>query len=1451
MVLATRRLWRKLRMASSRKRLPGRPQAVSASKLVLEALEERTLLSASIPLSAATWTAIGPASLTEGDAESGRITAIAPSPSDPNTIYIASASGGVWKTTNAGGAWTPLTDHQATLNMGAIAVAPSNPNVIYAGTGEDTLGPSKLAISRDNIYYGLGVLKSTDAGATWTLEGATQFYRRSIARIVIDPTNANVVYVAVGNVSTNGLPGNTGIWKSTDGGATWTDTTATISTTAAFTDLAMSPDNNQVLYAAVGSDAGNTANGLYVTTNGGASWASVVNFPRGTFDNNLGRTLLAIAPGSSQTIYASIAHSGANATLYRMMKSVDGGTTWSILGNTPEYMFGFGDYNDALAVDPADPNDVFAAGSPGAGTVIRSTDGGNSWVDISSDSTGYGPHVDQHALVFDASGKLLDGNDGGIWRLDNATPGSLKWTDLNSNLGTLQINGVGLDPTSLNVAYAGAQDNGLEKFTDNRQWNSYGLGGDGGFIFATPTTVYYDAPVASYGATFFVQRTTDGGNNWTTITTGLNAGNETSVFYPPFVMDPSSSNRLLLATSRVYESTNQGDLWKAISTPGINGWTANQAIDAVAVAPSDGNTIYAATTDGHIFVTTNDGLTWRQRDVPGFTDQFLGIAIDPTNNLKAYAVRDRFTGAAGGHVFETTDGGQSWTDISGNLPDVPATAILLDPRDGALYVGTDAGVYASGNGGASWAPFQSGLPNVRINSLAMNTRENVLAAGTNGRGVWEIAVTTLSVTASNPSVGQGVAFNLTISAQDAFGKLLTSYTGTIHFSSTDSLAGLPGDYTFTSSDQGTHTFNVMLSTGGNQSITATDTLNNGVTGSATAPAIGFRLSSIPSPIQAGTPVSFSVTVVDPFGDVAVGYTGLVHFSSTDGRAVLPGDSRLVNGTGTFSINFRDAGIQAVTVTGAGTPALSATQTGIIVIPAPVVGIALSGLFAFLPSGRAETFTVTAQNVFGDPVDGYLGTVHFSSSDGAALLPPEYTFALEDHGVHTFTVTFMTGGPQTFTVSDAAHGFQDMQSGITVLQISGPNQLYVAQLYRDLLHREVDPNGLLFFSTQLDQNLAGRVQVALEIEGSQEYETDAVSGLYQQLFGTAPDATALQAGVSFLAQAGTLTQLEANLLGSPTYFAGPGGGTNMGFLSAVYQTVLGRPLDAVGGMIFGNELASGTPPAAVALSILQSQESEILQINDLYQTLLHRAADPSGLSFFETSLQQGVRIESLIGLMVASAEYAAAAGGDGNQIFVMHVYQDLLNRPAEASVVTNFGAQLDAGALTRGGLVSAVESSAEYRVKLVDNLYSQLLGRQPDSVSLKNWISFLSQGGTSQQVEAQILGSSEYFAGHGAGTNAGFLQALYRDLLHRQIDATGLRVFNQALASGVSRTGVAASLLSSAEFETLEIQSFYTQFLHRPADAAGASANLSLLQNGTSLEDVIALFLTSPEYFARS
>ena len=736
-----------------------------------------------IPLDPVTWTPIGPAPTVNGNTDyienaSGRMTALAAHPNLPNVIYIAAAGGGVWKTTNAQEPnpadikWTPLTNDQKTLVTGAIALAPSNPEVIYAGTGEANMGPSKAKNFRDNIYYGRGILKSTDGGTTWTLLGTAEFDRRTISKIVVHPTDPDTVYVAVGALATNGLPDDTGIWKSIDGGATWHNTTeGQISTVTAHSDLVMDPSNPQILYAAVGEPGVDPArprgdNGVWKTTDGGDTWARAGNFPTGQTSTQVGRITLAISLSAPQTVFAAIARPGPpnsmTNSLFRIMKTSNGGTTWIIVTDPgmicPEnglhnYLAGAGDYHNTLAVDPTNRNIVYAGGLCLIRGIRNPADpeGTFTWNAIATGETS-GPHRDHHALGFEATGKLLNGNDGGIWRLDD--PDLLTWANLNGNLQITQFVGMALHPTDADIAYGGTQDTGTMKFLGNLQWQRF-LRGDGGAsavsaLSASAANRVYQITRIVVDSPSIFRRSDDGGQTWSIKVRclefpGCLVGNDPKNFYPPMVLDPANSDpvgdldRLLLGTDRVYETTDNAETWSLIGPPPI--FMSN--IDSLAAASSDVNTIYVSAGE-HLFVTFDRGATWQQRDITGLTDpHFRGLLVDPTNNLIAYAVRDRFDDQFNrGHVFRTTDGGQSWTDISGDLPELPTNTMVLHPRASThiLYVGTDDGVYASTDLGAHWARFGMGLPNAQVADLKLNLTLGILAAGTHGRGVWEILV---------------------------------------------------------------------------------------------------------------------------------------------------------------------------------------------------------------------------------------------------------------------------------------------------------------------------------------------------------------------------------------------------------------------------------------------------------------------------------------------------------------------------------------------------------------------------------------------------------------------------------------------------------------------------------------------------------------------------------------
>ncbi len=736
--------------------------------------------STSIPLSVTTWTPLGPAPILNGQTPggmpcSGRLTGLAGLPGNANTIYVSAAGGGVWKTTNGGASWTPLTDSQTTLAMGAIALAPSNPSIIYAGTGE--------ANNSSDSMYGRGILKSTDAGATWTLLGNSVFNRIAVSQIAVDPTNANTVYVATASAS-QGVTGNRGVWKSTDGGLNWTNTTTALTSTLNFTDIVINPTTPQTLYTAIGVRTGDALNGVYKSTNGGTSWAVAGNFPVNDLTN--GRIRVALCAATPSTLYASIANA-TNGQLYKMMKSTDSGTTWTQTAAAPtNYLGSQGWYDTTLAVSPTNANTVFAAGL----NVTMTTNGGTSWTTISSGADGNGPHVDHHAIGFDAAGKLLVGSDGGIWRLDNPTAGSIQWSDLNGNLNTIQFVGIALDPSNADVAYGGSQDNGTSKFNNSLAWTLI-EGGDGGMVKVdpgTPATVYHIAPVGSFGVNDWFRRSDDYGLSWASKVSGL-VNSTSALFYAPFMIDPASASRLLLGTNVVNNTADEAENWARL--PGDT-FTFPAGIDHVALGASSATTVYA-TAGGGVYVSTNNGTSWTQRNPAGVTDHFRRFAVDPVSSNTCYLVRDRFN--PGGHVFRTTNAGVAWTDISSNLPDLPTQSIVLDPgptsanTDDILYVGMDAGVYMSSNLGASWSLVGAGLPNARVMDLELNKNLRILAAGTYGRGLWELSLPRLdlgpitftdAVTGNNngvPDSGETIVFTVPVINPNSVP--VTSVTATI------------------------------------------------------------------------------------------------------------------------------------------------------------------------------------------------------------------------------------------------------------------------------------------------------------------------------------------------------------------------------------------------------------------------------------------------------------------------------------------------------------------------------------------------------------------------------------------------------------------------------------------------------------------------------------------------
>ena len=706
-----------------------------------------------IPINSATWTPFGPAPILNGQRPgggpvSGRLTGIAAHPSDSNTIYVTAAGGGVWKTTDGGSAWTPVTETAVTQSMGAIAVAPSNPSVIYAGTGE--------ANNSGDSNFGRGVLVSTDAGASWTLRNAGgAFDRRTVSEIAVDPSNSAVAYVAMSASGVNGASGNTGIWKTTDSGATWTNTTAIISTSQPYSSVRIDPNSPTTVYAAVGNLFGSIVNGVYKTTNGGTSWSLLANAPNGT---SSGRIVIAVAKTNSNVVYVS-AQSSSTFGLLKFVRSDDGGATFTDLtAGTPNYLGGQGWYDTTLIVDPVNAAVVYAGGAAGANSLIRSANSGVSWADIRQGSTSPfdGPHVDHHASAFDALGRFLDGNDGGIYRLDSTAP--VHWTHLNGTLNTIQFQGIALHPTNPDIAFGGSQDNGTSRYTGTLGWTLV-EGGDGGFVKfskTNPTRIYHQAPVASFGTSGFFRRSDDGGTTWVSKVTGLTDSSSSSQnFYAPFVVDSGNGDRVLYGAAHVWETTNGGDNWTAL------GGAFSSNVTAIGLAPSDVNSIYAAASS-QLWFTNNRGATWSQRNLP-VSGAVRDLQVSATDPSTAYAVVGVFTNSPFGNVYKTTNSGVTWTNVSGNLSHLPTWSLQIDPTTpGRLFLGNDDGVYVTTNDGVAWTRLGTNLPSAQVFQVELNTTLGLIGAGTHGRGLWEISLPPPATVALTPDKSAPQAVNTTV-----------------------------------------------------------------------------------------------------------------------------------------------------------------------------------------------------------------------------------------------------------------------------------------------------------------------------------------------------------------------------------------------------------------------------------------------------------------------------------------------------------------------------------------------------------------------------------------------------------------------------------------------------------------------------------------------------------------
>ena len=644
------------------------------------------------------WEEMGPSVIQHswGDMDNGgRTCMIAVNPKNKNILYIAAASGGIWKTEDEGKIWKPIGDQIASLSVGAIAIDPFDPETIYAGLGEPHY-------SLDS-FHGVGFLRSRNGGKTWDLMGSDVFMDYTFSRIVPNPSRPGFLYAATSR----------GVFRSLDYGGTWVQLLA-----GPATDLLLDARSPDTLIASIGLPWGSPKNGLYKSTDAGATWKHLTkDLPTNSLV--LGRIQMDQCQSYPNVVYASLY--GKSDGLVGLYKSTDFGQSWIRMPNAPSYAGGTAWYSNCIAVSPTNPNVVFVGGF----STFRTLDGGETWEDNTKSYAGGPVHPDHHNFTFSPvePGTLYLCTDGGAFRTRNL---GQSWESVSNGLATVQFQSVDVHPTDEKIAYGGTQDNGTNKYTGSLGWTNVFLG-DGGV-----THVNWNNPDVVYTeyVNLAILKSPDAGKNWFDATNGIDPA-ESKLFYSPFVMDPSDPDTLVAGAQRVYRSTDAAANWRPIGPK----WSGR--VSAVAVASSVRSVIYAGTTDGHLWVTPNTGKDWYEIS-KGLPKAYVSdICIDPKNARRVYV---SFNGWAANRVWVSEDAGGNWKNISADLPAMPVQALAIDPRHPrTLLIGTAIGVFASKADGR-WMRFGKGLPNVPVFSIVANTKTNWITIGTHGRGAWRIPI---------------------------------------------------------------------------------------------------------------------------------------------------------------------------------------------------------------------------------------------------------------------------------------------------------------------------------------------------------------------------------------------------------------------------------------------------------------------------------------------------------------------------------------------------------------------------------------------------------------------------------------------------------------------------------------------------------------------------------------
>ena len=660
------------------------------------------------------WTLIGPTKTpTSSDIREqglGRINVVRINPQNENELWIGAATGGVWRSTNNGGSWQnfPFTNFLS-LGVSDIAIAETNPNIVYVATGDadGSIGTG----GKD--YYTIGLIKTTDAGSSWNVTGFSRELPESklITRVLVNPDNENIILIA-----TSG-----GIYKSTDGGNTWSLRT----TEGAFIDLEFKPDDYNTVYASTYNSGGSSF--ISVSNDNGDTWRKVYTIKFGN------RLAIAVTPANPNYIYC-LASDMRTSGLEGFYLSTDAGNNWSVIGDATVSAnilgwydgmngdkSGQGTYDLSLCISPKNTSKIYTGGV----NIWKSIDRGNSFLALTS-WTYYNNlpfvHADIHNFEFSPSGnRLYATHDGGI---SVSTDEGSSWKDITDGLSITQFYKMGTSDNDLTSVIGGCQDNGTNMRIGSGSWKHiYSADGMDCAIDPTNSNRIY---CSIYNGVFY--RSDDKGNSFARIGSSIT---ESGAWVTPLIISPHNPKILYAGYQNIWKNSNYGSgQWIKLSSFG-----SNLDLVSIAVAPSDSNVIYTANSST-LYASYNGGINWNTIYTAS-SGAITSIAVDPDNPKRLWISKSGF--AKNEKVYEINN--EITTNLSGNLPNIPVNAIVYqkDSPD-RLYIGTDIGVFYSDYNSAYWERFGDNLPNVVVNDIEINYGPNSqtkLRVATYGRGMWE------------------------------------------------------------------------------------------------------------------------------------------------------------------------------------------------------------------------------------------------------------------------------------------------------------------------------------------------------------------------------------------------------------------------------------------------------------------------------------------------------------------------------------------------------------------------------------------------------------------------------------------------------------------------------------------------------------------------------------------